>query len=86
MKISYLGVFIECLFELVYLLMMNYHIHNNSHVTTSILIIFTLIHILGIYLVVVINLKKQFANCVRDANVSDKEQNQSIVKEVKNNE
>ena len=64
MKISYLGLFIACIFEFAYLLMMNYHIHNTSHVTTSILMIFTLIHILGIYLVVVINLKKQFAKCV----------------------
>ena len=65
MKISYLGLFIACIFEFAYLLMMNYHIHNTSHVTTSILMIFTLIHILGIYLVVVINLKKQFAKCVK---------------------
>ena len=73
MKISYLGLILAVVFEYAYLLLMNYHIHNASNTSTSTLMILTIVHILGIYLVLTINLKKKFAvhETKDDNNVSD---------------
>ena len=54
-RISYVGLFFAIIYEFGYLLVMNYHIHNTSYLTTTILMLFTLVHILGFYLTITIN-------------------------------
>jgi len=57
---------LSALYFMGWLYGLDYHIHNSSTLTTLVLTIFAIPMIFGLYLLLTINLKKQFSSNVQE--------------------
>ena len=73
MRISMLAMLLSVSYFMGWLYGLDYHIHNNSTLTTLTLSFFAIPILFGLYLLLTVNLKKHFSSTVQDAYNINKE-------------